>query len=38
MYTQLKVHVPERYHEKIKAAVTKDHPLSIKIDLTEDGE
>ena len=38
MYSQLKVHVPERYHEKIKAAVTKDYPVSIKIDLTKDGE
>ena len=38
MYSQLKVHVPERYHKKVKAAVTKDHPLSIKIDLTQDGE
>ena len=38
MYSQLKVHVPERYHERIKGAVTKDHPLSIKLDLTKDGE
>ena len=38
MYSQLKVHVPERYHEKIKEAVTKDYPVSIKINLTQDGE
>ena len=38
MYSQLKVHVPERYHEKIKDAVTKDYPVSIKINLTQDGE
>ena len=38
MYSQLKVHVPEKYHQKIKEAVTKDYPVSIKIDLTKDGE
>ena len=38
MYSQVKVHVPERYHEKIKGTVTKEHHLSIKIDLTKDGE
>ena len=38
MYSQLKVHVPEKYHQKIKEAVTKDYPVSIKINLTQDGE
>ena len=38
MYSQLKVYVPERYHEKIQAAVTKEYAVPIKIDLTKDGE
>ena len=33
MYSPRKVHVPERYHEKIKMAVTHDRPLSVKINL-----
>ena len=33
MYTQQKVHVPQKYHERIKAAMTQDHPLSVKLDL-----
>jgi hypothetical protein len=37
MYTELKVHVPEKYHERIKAAVTQDRPLAIKLDLTSEG-
>ena len=38
MYTQRKVHVPEKYHEKIKSAVTQDRPLGVKLDLTKHGE
>ena len=30
--------MPERYHERIKAAVTQDRPLAVKLDLTTDGE
>ena len=37
MYTQLKVHVPEKYHDRIKVAVTQDCPLVVKLDLTKDG-
>ena len=37
MYTQFKVHVPERYHERIKTAVTQDKPLGVKLDLTVTG-
>ena len=38
MYTTKKVHVPEKYHERIRAAVTQDKPLPVKIDLTSDGD
>lgn len=38
MYTTKKVHVPEKYHERIRDAVTQDKPLPVKIDLTSDGE
>ena len=38
MYTPQKIHVPEKYHERIKAAVTQDRPLAVKLDLTTDGE
>ena len=39
MYTQLKVHVPEKYHEQIKSAVTQGHRVAVKIDLSrDDGE
>ena len=36
MYTQRRVHVPERYHERIKAAVTQDRPLAVKLDLSSE--
>ena len=38
MYTPQRVHVSEKYHERIKAAVTRDRPLAVKLDLTTDGE
>ncbi len=38
MYSQHHLHVPEKYHERIKNAVTQDRPLSIKIDLTKGGD
>ena len=38
MYTPQRVHVPERYHERIKTAITQDRPLAVKLDLTADGE
>ena len=36
MYSQLKVHVPEKYLEKIKAAVTQEKPLAVKLNLTKE--
>ena len=33
MYTHIDVHVPEKYHEKIKTAVTQDRPLAVKVNL-----
>ena len=38
MYTQRKVHVHEKYHERIKSAVTQDRPLGVKLNLTKDGD
>ena len=38
MYTQQKVHVPQKYHERIKAAMTQDRPLSVKLDLQKHGD
>ena len=38
MYTEQRVHVPSRYHQRIKAAVTQDNPLSVKVDLKTPGE
>ena len=38
MYTPQRVHVPERYHERIKTAITQDSPLPVKLDLTAGGE
>ena len=37
MYSQQKVYVPSKYNDRIKAAMSVDHPLSVKIDLTKDG-
>ena len=37
MYTELKIHVPEKYRERIKKAVTEDRTLAIKIDLLTEG-
>ena len=33
MYTQLNVHVPEKFHERIKGAVTQDRARGVKINL-----
>ena len=38
MYTQQKVHVPTKYHDRIRAAMSQDQPLSIKLDLSKDGD
>ena len=38
MYSPHRVHVPEKYHEKIKTTVTQDRPLAVKLDLMKDGE
>ena len=37
MYTQVKAKVPEKYHQRIKTAMTRDRPLAIKLDLTTEG-
>lgn len=36
MYTQLDVHVPEKFHEKIKGVVTQDRSLGVKIHLHDE--
>ena len=36
MYSQLDVHVPEKYHERIKAALTQDRPLAVKVNLRDE--
>ena len=33
MYSPLDVNVPEKYHNRIKAAVTQDRPLAVKVNL-----
>ena len=38
MYSQQKVHVPTKYHDRIKAAMSNDQPLSVKVDLTKVGD
>ena len=38
MYSQQKVHVPQKYHGKIKAAMTQNHPLAVKLDLKKNGD
>ena len=38
MYSQQKVHVPSKYHDRIKAAMSNDRPLSVKVDLTKVGD
>ena len=38
MYSQQKVHVPEKYHERIKSAMSEDRPLSVKLDLKKSGD
>ena len=35
MYKQQRVFVPQKYHERIKAAISEDRPLSVKLDLQE---
>ncbi len=37
MYTPKEMHVPEKYHGKIKLAVTQDLPVSVKLDLLKEG-
>ena len=37
MYTQRNVHVPEKYHARIQAAVTQDRPLPVKLNLIAEG-
>ena len=36
MYTQLDVHVSEKFHERIKGAVTQDRALGVKINLHDE--
>ena len=38
MYSQQKVHVPQKYHEKIKDAMTQNRPLSVRLDLRKNGD
>ena len=38
MYFHAKVHVPEKFHQRIKNAMTKNRPLSVRIGVTKDGE
>ena len=38
MYVNVKANVPERFHQRIKNAMTKNRPLSVRIDVTKDGE
>ncbi len=38
MYTQAKVNVHQKYHDRIKSAVTQHRPLAVKLDLTSPGE
>ena len=38
MYSQQKVHVPEKYHQRIQAAMTRTQPLLVKLDLRKDGD
>ena len=36
MYTEIDVHVPPKYHEKIKTALIQDRPLAVKVYLREE--
>ena len=36
MYSEFKVHVPEKYHERIKTAMTQERPLAVKIHLEKE--
>ena len=38
MYTPVKLHVPEMFHQRIKNALTRDRPLCVRIDLSVEGE
>lgn len=38
MYTPVKLHVPEKFHQRIKNAITRNRPLSIRIDLSAEGD
>ena len=38
MYTPVQLHVPEKFHQRIKNAMTRSKPLSVRIDLSVDGE
>ena len=36
MYTEIDVHVPPKYHEKIKSALIQERPLAVKVYLREE--
>ena len=38
MYYQQKVNVPTKYHDRIRTAMSTKHPLSVKLDLTKNGD
>lgn len=38
MYSQQKVHVPTKYHDRIRDAMNVDKPLSVKLDLSKEGD
>ena len=38
MYSQVKVNVPEKFHQRIKNAMTRDRPLAVKLDLRNEGD
>ena len=36
MYTEIDVHVPPKYHKKIKTALIQERPLAVKVYLREE--
>ena len=36
MYKLIDVHVPQKYHKRIKCAITQDRPIAVKINLQEE--
>ena len=38
MFVERKVHVPQKYHDRIKLAVTQDDALAVRLDLVTPGE